>query len=255
MASIFVDNRKVKGGTLSSPGNNTNLYYRRAEDAFKIVGSYNNLETLFDWLLINSKESKYVKSGTANMNSDRHFVTIEFKSPFINNDYYLFYLSSGNVNLYTINKRSARFTIGSSFSVSEEISWFAIHKKLAHKTGISNPGSIYAGSRSIAEDYENDLLRPNGDIYESLDINNNNHSNLSGWYNSEFIIRPTNELDDIVQDMDMSDYSVLLSSNSNINIFWNQKEENKVKISTSFPQTCIIDYLFVREGVNWWDEL
>lgn len=255
MANLIIDNRKIKGGIVSTPGINTNLYYRRENDAFNINGAFNTQETLYDWATINSKESKFLKSGVIKLRADRKSLTIEFNSAFPSNEYYMFFTSSGNINLYTSEKRASRFTILSSFSVSEEISWLAIHRSLASKTGINNPGTLYAGSRIVEVTNGETLFQSPGVSYETLDVNNDAHVNLSGWYGNELIIKPTVELDQIPQEMDLSDYTVLLSSNVNINTFWNQKARDRVKICTSFPRSCIIDYLFIKEGINWWDEI
>jgi hypothetical protein len=84
--------------------------------------------------------------------------------------------------------------------------------------------------------------------------------NLNGWYKNELIIRPTQAIDGISANnlMDFSsaqDYSVILSSNININTFWMDKRADRVKIGTSYANRCIIDYLFIKTGLNWWDEV
>jgi hypothetical protein len=255
MASILVDNRRIKGGVVSTPGINTNVYYRRnTDDLFNVVGAYNNQETLYDWALINSKESKYLKSGVIKLRSDKKSITVDFRSPFPSNEYYIFYTPSGNINVYTADKKAARFTINCSYSASEEVSWVAIHKSLAIKTGINNPGTIFSGTRTISENYSGTLEESPGVDYEEVSVKKDEHINLDGWYNNSYVIKPTTDLDGIPQEMNLSDYSVLISSNVNINTYWTEKSSDRVKIFTSFSRSCIIDYLFIKEGINWWDE-
>jgi hypothetical protein len=69
------------------------------------------------------------------------------------------------------------------------------------------------------------------------------------------IIKPDNTTDGFYQDMNLSDYSIILSSNININTFWLEKSVDRVKIGTSFPAACTIDYFIIKSGVNWWNEL
>lgn len=254
MASVLIDNRKIKGGVVSTPGVNTNVYYRRGDDQFNLMGSYNNLETLHDWALINNKESRLLKTGVINMRSEKKSTNVIFRSSFPSSDYFVFFTSSGNVNLYTVSKKSTGFTINSSFSLPEEVSWLAIHRSLTSKTGVKFATTIFGGTRTVASNFSGQLFQTPGVLYEELNMKDDTHVNLDGWYNNQLIIKPNFELDGINEEMNMSDYSVLISSNVNINTYWEDKSSDRVKISTSFPRNCIIDYLFIKDGTNWWKE-
>jgi hypothetical protein len=69
------------------------------------------------------------------------------------------------------------------------------------------------------------------------------------------IIKPTAALDEIYKPMNLSSYSALISSNININNYWIEKAKDRVKVGTSYSKSCQIDYLLVKSGVNWWDEI
>lgn len=257
MPNNILDNRKIKGGVICTPGENTNNYYRRGDDSFNIIGSFDGLETRNDWALLNTKEKNNTKSGVLVNYASRKTAQIRFKNSFPNNDYYVFFSCSDNINIYTINKEINGFTIKASSNLPEEVSWFAIHKNLSKKTGNINTGILYAGSRTInrqttSEENMDYLTNPVGLSYEELNILLEEHTNLSGWYKHSYIIKP--EKTEFDFPMNLHDYSVFLTTNININIYWKTKRPDRVEIGTSFPEKCIIDYMFIKKGMNWWDE-
>jgi hypothetical protein len=280
MGSKLINNKKINGGIVSSPGKNVTLWYKReANEQFSINGSFNGLETTCDWVLIKDIDSKWVKSGVMSFNSERKTATVKFSSPFVNDEYYIFILCNTNTSLYWANKKKDQFTIIGTMPIGSEVSWLAIHKKIGQQTGIRTPKSLYAGQRIIStntmqwngaafEPGDNPLNEPilplpadsTGSAIGTPFCSYDSALNLNGWYKSELIIKPSTLLDGISANNYMnftqsSDYSVIISSDFNINTYWINKRSDRVKIGTSYPTTCIIHYLFVKTGLNWWDEI
>jgi hypothetical protein len=278
--SVLINHKKLNGGIVSTAGRNVTVWYsRESSEKFNINGSFNGLEAPYDWVLIKDTDTKWIKSGVVTFNSERKSTVVEFKSPFVNTDYYIFFLSNNNVNMYWDNKKTNQFTINGSFSLGSEVSWLAIHKKIGQQTGIRTPKTIYVGERILnlssvmwngsAFVAGDDPLNPEtlpmpADSTNAVAIppppgTYDSSCNLQGWYKNELIIRPTANLDTIGQNtMGFSkntDYSVIISKNTNINTFWIDKRSDRVKVGTSYPIQCIIHYLFIKTGLNWWDEI
>jgi hypothetical protein len=278
--SVLINQKKVNGGVISTAGRNVTLWYtRQPSDKFNINGSFNGLETPNDWVLIKSTDSKWIKSGVISFNSERKSTIIKFVSPFVNTDYCVFFLSNSNTNLYWSDKKSDKFVINGGFSLGSELSWIAIHKKIGQQTGIKTPKSIYLGTRTLI----NDTLQWDGtDFIPGDNLSNpdtlplpedsigeaiipppgtyDSACNLNGWYKNELIIKPTREIDGISSNslMDfksVQDYSAIISSNTSINTYWMDKRSDRVKIGTSYPLKCEINFMFIQTGLNWWDEI
>lgn len=279
--SVLVNSKKVNGGVVSSPGRNVSIWYtRQPSDQFNINGSFNGLETPYDWVLVKETDSKWIKSGVISFNSERKSAIVKFSSPFVNTDYYVFFLTNNNTNLFWSDKKMNQFTVNGGFGLGSEVSWLAIHKKIGQQTGIRTPKSIFVGERSLY----NDVVQWDGTNFIAGDDPSNpptlplpadstnsvaippppgtydSACNLNGWYKNELIIRPNKTMDGISNNNLMNftasaDYSVVLSSNVSINTYWSDKRADRVKIGTSYPIKCIINYLFIKTGLNWWDEI
>ena len=251
MSNQIVDSNKLSGGIIATAGVNTNCWYQRDDyNKFSLNGAFAGLETVLDWVMVDNFNERLFKSGIISFCGSQKSQIVKFKSPFPSNDYFTFFTPNNNVNTYTVDKKNFRFVIGSSYDMGSEISWLAIHKNLAIMTGITNPGSLFVGRRTITT--ATIPLVPGKD---ELDITDDADSNLNGWYNNEMIIQPTLALDSITTDMDLEDYTVILSSNTNINNYWIEKSSDRVKIGTSYPTACEIDYMFIKTGINWWEEI
>ena len=251
MSNTLIDNQKVNGGVVSTAGSNTNVWYEReTEDTFSLNGSFANLQTIFDWVMIRSFDESLFKAGIVKFCGNKKSLVVNFDSPFPSTDYLVFFTTNNNVNTFWVEKKSFRFVMNGSYELGSEVSWFAIHKELAILTGVNNPGTMFSGSRILVQDSV-----PLVSGKDTLDITDDDDSNLTGWYNNEYIIQPSTTEDNNLQPMDLSDYSVILSSNININTFWIEKAADRVKIGTSFPAACTIDYFIIKSGVNWWNEI
>jgi hypothetical protein len=272
MASKIIDNRKLTGGILTLAGLNTHTWYDRNPDgSFTVNGAWNGSENVFNWILTKTSNSKYTKSGVIKIASEKKSIVIRFDTAFPDTDYYIFFTSNANSVLYWSTKYANRFVINGSYSLGEEITWFAIHKTIISSTGFNKSGNIFAGTRTITGIAQNDI-NSNGEIIETLPLSDNDHLNGSDWYRSEYIISPTALLDGIqtlpsfqplvdkngnnVVDANGNveyNYSIIISSNENINTYYMEKGSDRVKVGTSYPAPCTIDYLMVKNGVDWWN--
>jgi hypothetical protein len=279
--SVLINFKKVNGGVVSTPGRNVNVWYKREPaDQFTINGSFNGLEMPYDWVLLKETDSRWIKAGIVTFNSERKSTVVKFVSPFVDENYYVFFLSNNNTSMYWSNKSKSQFVINGGFSLGSEVSWIAIHKKIGLQTGIRTPGSLYVGQRVLSVD----TVQWNGAAFVPGDNPSNpptlplpadstnstaippppgtydSACNLNGWYKNELIIRPTLINDGIstsnlMKFAQSNSYSVILSSNTNINTYWIDKRADRVKVGTSYPVQCIINYLFIKTGLNWWDEI
>jgi len=250
MSSQLIDNRKIIDGVVATPGTNTNTWYtRELNGSFSVNGSFNGAEAVFDWVLNKTSDSKFIKAGVVKMSSSKKSLQVQFDTSFPDNNYYVFFLQNSNVSSWWLEKKVNRFVIAGSWELGQEVSWLAIHRDFARKTGIQNPGTIFAGSRTM------DGLTPDISGAATLDITDDEHSNLNSWYNNEYIIEPTTGIPDNFQQLpNLEEYSIILSTNNNINTYWVEKANDRFKIATSFDQACIIDYLMIKKGIDWWNE-
>jgi len=251
MSNQIIDSNKINGGIVATAGVNTNCWYQRdGVNKFSLNGAFVGLETAFDWVMVKTIDERLFKSGVISFCGTQQSQVVKFKTPFPTNEYYVFFTPNNNINSFWIDKKTFRFVINGSATMGSEVSWVAIHKTLAMMTGVSNPGSIYAGSRTITTAAITPTMGK-----DTLDITLNADSNLTGWYNNELIIQPTTIIDGISTPMNLSDYTVILSADTNINNYWIEKAADRVKIGTSYATTCVINYMFVKTGINWWEEI
>lgn len=273
MANKIIDNRKLTGGILTLPGFNTNSWYQRNNDeSFTVNGAWNGAENIFNWVLTKTINSKYTKSGVVKVSSTKKSLTVRFDTGFPDNNYFLFFNSNANSTLYWSTKYTNRFVINSSYSLGDEITWFAIHKNIISSSGFNTSRDIYAGTRVMTGKNTVDKLDVTGHILQTLDITDDANSNNTLWYKNELIIAPNYALDGVQVPpsytplvdssgktiVDSSgnveyNYSIILSSNENINRYYVEKGSDRVKIGGSYPVSCNIDYLMVKTGVDWWN--
>ena len=276
MANIPVTQKKLNGGIIGTPGDNVNLWYTRESlDKFSLNGSFSGLETKMDWIILKETDSKFIKCNVVKFNTDAKTFRIKFDSPFADNNYSVFFCCNSNVNMFWSDKTKDKFVINSSFAINGELSWIAIHNTIGKQTGLRTPKTIYVGQRTL----NFDSLTWNGTAFVSgesaLDMSKlpmsnselengfpsaDSAVNLQGWFKNEYIIKPTTAVDGIAASNLMnftkaSDYSVIISSDTNINMFYKNKGTDRVKVGTSFSRSCVINYLFIKTGLNWWNEI
>ena len=256
MANYLVDNKKVQDGIITTPGYNTQSYYtRETPTSFSVNGASNGTENIFDWVLVATLDSRYAKANVIKIASTtKKSQVVQFATAFPSTNYFVFFSSAGNTGLYTVEKYNNRFVINSTGPLDSEITWFAIHQTLIDSTGFNSSGNLFAGTRVIGNPLP-DNYDGSGNVIDSIPIENNAYCNLSGWYNNEYLIQPTNALDGIQVLPNLISYSTILSSNAPINTFWIEKAPDRVRIGCSYPTPCSVDYLMVATGIDWWDLL
>jgi hypothetical protein len=254
MANYLVDNRKVRDGIISTPGFNCKTWYtRETTTSFSINGSFNGSDNIFDWVLITSIDTRYAKADVVKIASSKVSLVINFATAFPDTNYYIFFNSADNTNLYTVQKYNNRCVIASSGIIGNEITWFAIHKTLLDSSGFNSTGNLFAGTRTIGAALPLNT-DSSGNVIDCIPTtNNNSYCNLSGWYANEYLIQPTLALDGFQVLPNLASYSAILSSNQNINTFWVNKEPDRVIIGTSYPIPCSVDWLMVQTGIDWWN--
>lgn len=253
MSNQIVDNRKVRDGIISTPGFNTKTWYtRETPSTFSINGGFNGSENIFDWVLLKTMDTRYAKSNVIKIASEKSSLVVRFDTAFPSTDYYVFFNSADNTNLYTVEKFNNRFVINSSFAIGNEVTWFAIHKTLLTSSGFNASGNLFAGTRTIGAALPLDVDE-DGDLINTIPIDDDSYANLSGWYANEYLIKPTTALDGFQTLPDLDSYSAILSCDTNINTFWIEKTTDRVKIGASYPSPCTVDYLMVKTGVDWWN--
>lgn len=239
-------NQKVTGLVSLTPNSNVNTYYNRLNDGrFTMLTSFNGFNNSIDWVVAAPTDTKLFKSGTLKVNGKLKSETIKFTTPFKDADYFVFLSSPSNQKLYWQTLCNNRFTITSSYYLMQEISWMAFHKDIFG--GVYTPNSIYTGRRTI-----------NGFV-ETVNGESPTTANLGYWFNNEYLIQPQIGVDGDPGSMSIDPtnpgYSLLLSSNQNINIYWTNKNINQFSVKTSSPTDCILHWLVIKNGVEWWQEL
>lgn len=239
-------NKRVVGLVATTPNANVMTYYDRKDDnKYNLLTSFNGFSKKIDWVIAKPIDTPIFKSGVYKINGKLKSDTIKFETPFKDTDYYIFLSSPVNQKIYWQMLCENRFTISASHYLLKEVSWMAFHKDIFG--GVYTPNSIFVGKRDIT----GSTTTPEG---EEPSI-----ANMSTWYNHEMLIRPeigvSNDAGSMTIDPTDPGYSVLLSSNENINIYWKNKESNQFRIKTSSPTSTTIHWLVIRNGVEWWQEL
>jgi len=247
-------NKNLSGLIAVSANENVNTFYERlSNNTFDLKTSYNGYNKLIDWVIAKPINSSVFKSGIFKISGKVKSETIKFISPFKDTDYYMFICSPTNDKLYWNQLCEDRFTISSSHYLTREVCWMAFHKDMFG--GIFTPDSLYVGKREIT----------NGSALTSGTTGTTGTSgdpvvlepNLNYWVDSELIIEPEVGLDPGEMSIDPTDpgYSILLSSNENINMYWTEKEMNSFNIKTSAPVNCIVHWAVIKNGIEWWNEI
>jgi hypothetical protein len=239
-------NKRVSGLVALTPNQNVNTYYDRTQDVkFNLLTSFNGYSESIDWVVSRPLDSSVFKSGVHKVNGKLKSDTIVFETPFKNTDYFIFISSPINQKIYWNQLCPNRFNITASHFLMKEVSWMAFHRDIFG--GINTPDSIYCVKRVITGFTETTSGEP-----PSV-------ANLDNWYNSELWIKPEIGVDGDPAGMsiDPTDpgYSVILSSNENINMYWTEKNKDSFRINTSSPAPCVVHWLVIRNGVEWWDEI
>lgn len=239
-------NKRVAGLVATTPNANVMTYYDRVSDTkFNLLTSFNGYSKSIDWVIAKPIDTPIFKSGTMKINGKLKSETIKFETPFKNTDYFLFLSSPVNQKLYWQLLCNNRFTVTASHYLLKEVSWMAFHRDMFG--GVFTPNSIFVGKRDMTGSVET-----SGGEGPTI-------ANLPYWYNNELLVRPEmgvgGDPGSMIINPTTPGYSLLLSSNENINTYWDGKEINQFRVKTSSPETCTIHWLVIQNGVEWWQEI
>lgn len=239
-------NRRVAGLVALAPNSNVNTYYDRTDETrFKALTSFNGYTNKIDFVVARPIDTPIFKAGVLRVNGKVKSETIKFETPFKDKDYFVFVASPVNQKVYWNLLCESRFTITASHYLMKEVAWMAFHKDIYG--GVYTPNSIYVGKRTLTGSTE------------TVGGESPTVANGSTWYNNELLIKPDIAVqgDPGTMLIDPTDpgYSLILSSNENINIYWTEKQSNQFRVKTSSPVACTVHWLVVRNGIEWWQEL
>ena len=257
------NNRRVTGLIAMTPNTNVNTYYNREDlSQFTMLTSFNGFSQNIDWVVAKTIDSSVIKTGVIKINGKVKSETIRFETPFKDSDYFVFFSNPKNQKIYWNSLCPDRFTISASYYLEKEISWMAFHRDCFG--GIYTPDSIFVGKRTLSgkvfiDSDDNEYTEWPGNELTDISFPSPTEDNLTYWYNNELIIKPDYgvEGDPGIMNIDINapGYALILSSNQNINIYWTNKMNNKFNIKTSSPSDCIVHYLCIKNGVEWWKEI
>jgi hypothetical protein len=238
-------NQKVSGMVAITPNSNVNSYYEKLDDGkFNLLTSFAGFSNTIDWVVAKVADTKLFKSGTLKINGKIKNDVITFEKPFKDSNYFVVLSSPSNQKIFWNTLCNNKFSITSSYFFEKEVSWMAFHKDMFG--GVYTANSIYVGSRTIS----GTVVTSGGESPTT--------TNLNTWYNNELWITPNvTSGDPSVMNIDPTSpgYSIILSSNENINIYWTEKLSNGFRLKTSSPTNCTIHWVIVKNGVEWFKEL
>lgn len=215
-----------------TPNSNVNSYYVRSIESgeLDIFTSSGRFDESIDWLAIGRMDSPYVKTGVTKVNSSSKQFKIFFESKMPTSEYRIMVFSPNNSKYYVPSKNEDGFIVESSHLVEDEVSWIAI-----------NSNQIMNGTLVWKEGIPEDQRRlSNLDRITEIGINSHKYT--------------LNFTDLGFENFDSTDYSVILSCNSNINVWYDNKTLNSVDIRRGYTGSEIkIDYLIVKGDSRWFD--
>jgi hypothetical protein len=256
------NNRRVTGLIAMTPSSNVNTYYERSDNSkFNMLSSFNGFSQIIDWVIAQQTDSSVFKSGVLKINGKVKSEVIKFDKPFRNSDYFVFISNPVNQKLYWNILCPDRFTISSSYYLQREVSWMAFHRDVFG--GVFTANSMFVGKRTLSNGV---FIDENGTSYAQWpgdDLNivfpQPTTANLGSWYNNELIIKPEYGVEGDPGSMSIDPtnpgYSLILSANENINIYWAEKSINQFRVRTSSPTACTVHYLAIKNGIEWWKEI
>lgn len=259
----IANNRKVAGLIAMTPNNNVNTFYEKTDNQrFNMLTSLNGFSQNIDWIVSRTTDTSLFKAGIFKVNGKIKSQTIKFQTPFTDSDYFIFLSNPVNQKIYWNSLCPDRFSISSSYYLQREVSWVAVHRDVFG--GVYTPDSIFVGKRIMSgrvfiDSDSNNYAEWPGDDNSNIVFPQPTVANLGYWYNNEVLIKPEFGVDgdpgNMSIDPDDPGYSLIISSNKNINNYWIEKESNQFRVKTSSPESCTLHYLVVKNGIEWWNEL
>lgn len=214
-----------------TPLGNFNAYYNRTVDSREIalVSSSDVSLDKINWLGIPQLNTTYLKAGVTKVINEKKNIKVTFDTKFSNANYRVFVFSPYNAKFYTPVKERDGFIVESSSSIREEISWIAVatteiaNGSILWKRGVPNGEVLVDNLDRITE------ISKNSNSY-TFDFTNFGYPNFVG-----------------------NDYTVILSTDKNVNVWVDNKTPNSFTIRRSYVGDDLsIDWLVVKGNSRWW---
>ena len=217
-----------------TPNANVNSYYVRSAESgeLDIYTSSGRFDESIDWLAIGRLDSPYVKAGVTKVNTPAKQFKIFFESRFDSSDYRVMVFGPNNSKYYVPAKDQDGFIVESSYLVEDEVSWIAV-----------NSNQVINGTLVWRKGIPEDEQRVSN-LDRVTEIGINSHKYTLNFNDFGF------------DNFDETKYSVLLSSDSNLNLWYTNKKLNSVDINRSYTGEDVrLDYLIIQANTKWYDNI
>jgi hypothetical protein len=217
-----------------TPTSNVNAYYIRSVETGQVslLTSSANLEEEINWLGVGRIDAPYIKSGVTKIKTPSKNVKIFFETAFNSEDYRIFVFSPNNSIYYVPQKFRDGFLVESSSFVEDEVAWIALNTRNVVNGVLDWKVGVPLGDTRTNHVDRYTEINLNANRY-ILNLNDEGYDNFNG-----------------------TDYSVILSSDSNLNLWVDNKEEGQFTIRRSYAgEDTRVYYLAVQGSSKWWENI
>jgi len=214
-----------------TPMGNFNAYYNRTVDSREVSlrASSNISEDKINWVGVPQLNTSFLKTGVTKVINEKKNIKVTFDSRYANGNYRVFPFSPYNTKFFVPSKDRDGFVVESSSTVRDEISWITIASNEIPNGSIFWKQGVPTG----------ELISDNFDRITEI----NRHSNV---YTFDFTNLGYPEFED-------NDYTVILSTNKNVNVWVTHKTSKSFTIRRSFVGDDLsIDWFVVQGNSKWW---
>jgi hypothetical protein len=182
-----------------------------------------------DWVGVGRIDTPYIKSGVTKIKNSAKNVKIYFETSFTNTKYRIFVFSPNNTKYYVPIKDKDGFIVESSYLVEEEVAWIALNTNQ-----VTNGNIFWKRGVPTSESLQDSMDR-------EMEVNVNSHKYILNFSEFGFPNFPNTE------------YSIILSSDSNINLWVDEKTTISSTIRRSYSGSDTnISFLAVPRNTKWW---
>jgi hypothetical protein len=217
-----------------TPRSNTNAFYIRSSESGQITmaTSSNAVGDVIDWIGVGTSDTPYLKSGVLKIKEPKIQTKVYFETRFLDSSYRIFVFTPNNNNYFVTSRDKEGFIVESSSFVENEIAWIALQTN-----------QIVNGTLNWTKGLPKD--EPLVDHLERQDEVNINSS------------RYTINLSSLgFPDFEDTNYSVILTPDSNVNLWVENKTASSFDIRRSYAgNDTQIHYMAVKGNSKWWQEI
>jgi len=217
-----------------TPLGNFNAYYNRTVDSREVAirASSDIPYDQINWVGIPQLNTPFLKSGVTKVINEKKNIKVTFDSRFSNANYRVFVFCPYDAKFYVPSRDRDGFIVESSSTVREEISWIALATN-----EISNGRINWVSGVPNGELIVNNLDR----VTEIA-----KHSNTYTYDFTSFGY----------PEMESNDYTVILSTDKNVNVWVENKTSKSFTIRRSYVGDDLnIDWFVVKGNSRWWQGL